>query len=159
VDGHDVGLGEEVGAELQVVVEVERPASLETLAEVRDGYGLLVLAPAPVVLVLVLRQARRPAATAGVVRRRGRWRVCRCRVRVRIVVIVGRHYRLIDKRDVELGESCRLGEAEPSGRCEIGGGRGDDPTGTYGLGRLENKQRVKRSKRGSSRRRIDIMIY
>jgi hypothetical protein len=98
VDGHDVRLGEEVGTELQVVIEVERPPGLEALAEVGDGYGLLVLPPTPELLVLVLRQARRPAAATGVVRRRGRLRVCRGGVRVSIVVVVGRHYRLIDKR-------------------------------------------------------------
>jgi hypothetical protein len=98
VDGHDIRLREEVGAELQVVVEVERPAGLEALAEVGDGYGLLVLPATSELLVLVLRQTGRPPAAAGVVRRRGRLRVGRRRVRVSIVVVIGRHYRLIDKR-------------------------------------------------------------
>jgi hypothetical protein len=88
VDGDDVILGEEVGAEFQVVVEVERAPGLEALTEVGDGYGLLVLPPTPELLVLVLRQARRPAAPTGVVRRRGRLRVCRSWVRVSIVVVV-----------------------------------------------------------------------
>lgn len=98
MDGDDVGLGKEVGAELQVIVEVERPPSLEALAEVGDGDGLLVLPPTPELFVLVLGQARRPPAATGVVRRRGRRRMCGRGVRVRVVVIVGRHYRLIDTR-------------------------------------------------------------
>lgn len=95
VDGDDVSLGEEVRAEFQIIVEVERATSLEAYPEVGDVYGLLVLPPTPELLVLVLRQARRPAPPTGVVRR-GRLLVCSSRVWVSIVMVVRRHYRFID---------------------------------------------------------------
>lgn len=93
-----VGLGEEVGAELKVIVEVERALGLKALTEVGNGHGLFLFAHAAELLVGVLRHPRRSTSSPIVVGGRRRRAICGHRVVVCVVVVEGRHYRLMYKR-------------------------------------------------------------
>jgi hypothetical protein len=63
MDGHHIRLGEQVGTELQVVVEVKRPTGFEALPEVCHHDGLFLFPHTAELLVRVLRQPRRPTTT------------------------------------------------------------------------------------------------
>jgi hypothetical protein len=62
-----IGFGEEVGTELEIIIEVEGSLSLETYAEVCESDGFFFFPDTSELFVRVLRHPRRPTTSTTVV--------------------------------------------------------------------------------------------
>tara|TARA_R110002060_G_scaffold64025_2_gene73229 strand:- start:600 stop:806 length:207 start_codon:yes stop_codon:yes gene_type:complete len=67
MDGNHITLGEEIGTEFQVIIEVEGSTSFKALTKACYDRSLLeILSGTPELLVSILRQARSSTATTAV---------------------------------------------------------------------------------------------